>query len=123
MGNGDRDMTLFRGTAPYYARYRPGYPIELIERLASAAGLDGRGRLLDLGAGTGHLAVPLASYVDEVVAVDPEPEMLAELPSHIRAVHGRAEDVDASWGTFRLVTVGRALHWMDGPLAAPRSRA
>ena len=40
---------MFKGTAPYYARYRPGYPPELLVRLAAAAGLDGTGRLLDLG--------------------------------------------------------------------------
>jgi hypothetical protein len=38
--------------------------------------------------------------------------MLARVPSGIRTVHARAEDVDESWGEFRLVTVGRALHWM-----------
>ena len=113
-------MSLFGGTASYYARYRPGYPAELIERLAAAAGLDGTGRLLDLGTGTGKLAVPLSPYVAEVVAVDPEPEMLAELPAGIRAVQGRAEDVDESWGSFRLVTIGRAFHWMDGPLVMER---
>jgi ubiquinone/menaquinone biosynthesis C-methylase UbiE len=109
-------MSLFTGAAWWYARYRPGYPPELIERLAAAAGLDGTGRLLDLGTGTGLLAVPLARYVEEVVAVDVEPEMLAELPDGIRAVQGRAEDVDESWGAFRLATIGRAFHWMEGPL-------
>jgi SAM-dependent methyltransferase len=103
---------LFRGTAPYYARFRPGYPPELLERLAAAAGLDGTGRLLDLGTGTGQLAVPLSAYVAEVVAVDPEPEMLAQLPPGIHTVEARGEDVDETWGTFRLVTIGRALHWM-----------
>lgn len=111
---------MFKGTAPYYARYRPGYPPELVERLAAAAGLDGSGRLLDLGCGPGLLAVPLARYVEEVVAVDPEPEMLAELPPSIRAVQGRAEEVDESWGTFRLATIGRAFHWMDGPVVLER---
>lgn len=111
---------MFKGTAPYYARYRPAYPPELLVRLAAAAGLDGTGRLLDLGCGTGHIAVPLSRYVEEVVAVDVEPEMLAELPAGIQAVQGRAEDVDESWGAFRLVTIGRALHWMDGPLVLER---
>jgi SAM-dependent methyltransferase len=113
-------VSVFRGTARYYTRYRPAYPPELIERLAAAAGLDGTGRLLDLGTGPGLLAVALAPHVGEVVAVDPEPEMLAELPSGIRAVHARAEDVDESRGTFRLVTIGRAFHWMDGPLVLDR---
>ena len=40
---------MFKGTAPYYARYRPGYPPELLVRLAATARLDGMGRLLDLG--------------------------------------------------------------------------
>ena len=107
-------MSLFAGTAEWYARYRPAYPPELIERLAAAAGLDGTGRLLDLGTGTGQLAVPLAPYVAEVVAVDPEPEMLAQIHDGITKVEGRAEDIDKTLGTFRLVTIGRAFHWMDG---------
>jgi len=113
-------VSLFKGAAEYYARYRPGYPPELIAQLAAAAGLDGTGRLLDLGTGTGQLAVPLAAHVEEVVAVDVEEEMLAQLPSTIRKVHGRAEDVDESWGSFRLVTIGRAFHWMDGPRVMER---
>lgn len=113
---------LFTGTASYYARFRSKYPPELLRQLADRAGLDGRGRLLDLGSGPGFLAVPLAGYAEEVVAVDPEPEMLAamEAPANVRAVVGRAEDVDETWGEFRLATIGRAFHWMDGPLVLER---
>jgi len=116
------DEMLFRGAAPYYSRFRRGYPPELLELLAERAGLDGLGRLLDLGCGTGQLAVPLAARVEEVVAVDPEAEMLAEMdaPPNVRKVNARAEDVDESWGDFRLVTIGRAFHWMDGPLVLDR---
>jgi ubiquinone/menaquinone biosynthesis C-methylase UbiE len=113
-------VSHFAGTAWYYARFRPGYPPALLEGLAASAGLDGTGRLLDLGSGTGHLAVPLARHVEDVVAVDPEAEMLAQLPPGIRTVQARAEDVDESWGEFRLVTIGRAFHWMDGPLVLER---
>jgi SAM-dependent methyltransferase len=109
---------MFRGTASYYARYRPGYPPELLEELSAAAGLDGTGRLLDLGCGPGTIAIPLAAHVAEVLAVDCEPEMLEELrraaPGNVVAVEASAEDVDAAWGTFRLTTIGRALHWFDG---------
>lgn len=113
-------MSLFAGTAEWYARYRPGYPPELIDRLAAAAGLDGTGRLLDLGAGPGLLAVPLAPFVAGVVAADPEPEMLAQLPAGIVRRQARAEDVDETWGTFVLATIGRAFHWMDGDVVMER---
>ena len=86
-------MSVFRGTAWYYARYRPGYPPALIQRLAVAAKLDGRSRVLDLACGTGPIAIPLAGYVAEVVAVDREPGMLAELraaaPVNVSVREGR----------------------------------
>jgi ubiquinone/menaquinone biosynthesis C-methylase UbiE len=113
-------LSLFAGTAEWYARFRAGYPQELIEQLAAAAGLDGTGRLLDLGTGTGQLAVPLASHVAEVLAVDPEPEMLAQLPPAIGTKQARAEDVDETWGTFKLATIGRAFHWLDGDVVLGR---
>jgi SAM-dependent methyltransferase len=109
----------FRSTAPYYLRYRPGYPPELIARLAKTAGLDVSSRILDLGCGPGLLAIPLAAHAGEVVAVDAEPAMIAELeraaPANVRAVEARAEDVDEDWGAFELVTAGRAFHWFDAP--------
>ena len=49
--NGD----LFAGTAWHYARYRPGYPQAFFDDLARQFRLDGTGRLLDLGCGTGQL--------------------------------------------------------------------
>ena len=107
-------MGRFESTAPWYARYRPRYPAELIVRLAQAAGLDGSSRVLDLGAGPGHVASALAPYVGEVVAVDVEAGMLAQIEEpNVRTVVGPAEDVDASWGRFALVTAGRSFHWFN----------
>ena len=107
-------MGRFESTAPWYARYRPRYPAELIERLVAAAGLDGSSRVLDLGAGPGHVASTIAGHVGEVVAVDLEAEMLAQIDQpNVRTVVGPAEAVDASWGRFDLVTAGRSFHWFD----------
>jgi SAM-dependent methyltransferase len=104
----------FESTAPWYARFRPRYPAELIERLAGAAGLDAGSRVLDLGAGPGHVASAMAAHVGEVVAVDVEAGMLAQIEEpNVRTVVGPAEDVDASWGWFDLVTAGRSFHWFD----------
>ncbi|HEX4729129.1 MAG TPA: class I SAM-dependent methyltransferase [Jatrophihabitans sp.] len=44
------------------------------------------GPVLDLGAGTGRLAGPLAALGHPVVAVDNSPEMLARVPAGIRTV-------------------------------------
>lgn len=111
-------VDVFRGTAWYYARFRPGYPSELIEALARAAGLGPGSRVLDLACGTGLIAIPIAAYAGEVVALDREPEMLAELraaaPRNVSVVESDADGVDESLGRFDLVTIGRALHWLGG---------
>lgn len=116
---------LFKGTAQYYARYRPGYPDTMLAHIIERFGLDGTGRLLDLGCGTGQLLVPLAPHVETAIGMDPEPEMLAEA----RRVAIGAGITNAVWleggsldlerlrdqlETLRLTTIGRAFHWMDG---------
>jgi SAM-dependent methyltransferase len=114
-------MGRFESTARWYARFRPRYPDELIERLAAAAGLDARSRVLDLGAGPGHVASAIAGHVGEVVAVDVEAGMLARIEEpNVRTVVGPAEDVDGSWGRFDLVTAGRSFHWFDSEVMFAR---
>ncbi|MGH9173431.1 MAG: class I SAM-dependent methyltransferase, partial [Vicinamibacterales bacterium] len=61
---------LFKGTASYYARYRPGYPAEFFAAVVEHFGLDGAGRLLDLGCGTGQLLIPLAPFVEAAIGMD-----------------------------------------------------
>jgi SAM-dependent methyltransferase len=111
----------FRGTAAYYTRWRPGYPDAVFDLLVRRFHLDGRGRLLDLGTGSGQLALPLAPHFEEIVGLDPEPEMLEQAAASARQrgitnvtwIQGGSGEVGPRLGAFRLVTIGRAFHWMD----------
>jgi SAM-dependent methyltransferase len=94
-------------------------------------GLDGRERLLDVGAGPGILAIGFAPYCGEVVGVDPEPGMVEAARAAakraavtVRFVEGRFEDAAARLGVFDIVSIGRAIHWLDPePARAALDRA
>jgi len=119
------DLSLFAGAAPYYAKFRVPYPDDLIRDLVSHFALDGSGRLLDLGCGPGTLTLPLAPHFAEVVAVDPQPEMIDEArksnAANVEWHVMRAEDVPASLGRFRVVTCGSSFHWMERDLVLRRA--
>ncbi len=111
----------FDGTAGYYARYRYDYPDEIAEIVATTFGLDGTGRLLDVGCGTGKLTFLLKPMFQEAVGIDRSAGMLAEAErqatsrgvSGMKWVLGSAEDATEGLGEFRLVSCGEAFHWMD----------
>jgi SAM-dependent methyltransferase len=113
----------FAGRAALYARYRRGYPSELILRLRRFGG-DGRGRLLDLGCGTGQLLLQLAGFYEQAVGVDPEPDMLQEAERAARerkianarwlaGSSGDLEQLRPALGCFDLVTIATAFHFME----------
>ena len=98
-------------------QYRPPYPpevLDVLEQLISDHPRD----VLDIGAGEGALARPLAARVDHVDAVDISAAMLAagaRRPGgrrpNLRWILGAAETADLG-GPYALVTAGASLHWM-----------
>jgi ubiquinone/menaquinone biosynthesis C-methylase UbiE len=116
----DYNPRRFRSAASFYSRYRPRYPQTLIARVAAHCGLDGTGRLMDLGCGPGFLAIAFAPHFAEAVGIDPEPEMIEEARGEAEAagvaltlVQGSSRDLGPQLGRFRMVTMGRSFHWMD----------
>ncbi|MER5433547.1 class I SAM-dependent methyltransferase [Streptomyces sp. NPDC002588] len=125
------DDSLFAGSAGYYERGRLPYAPGLVDVLAGALGLDGHGRLIDVGCGPGTLALRLAHLFDEIVCVDPDEGMIAEaargaaergLSGKARFVRARAEELPSGLGTFTVATFGQSFHWMDRDLVAATVR-
>lgn len=119
---------LFAGTARDYRRHRPPYPRAAIEWIVAAHGLDGTGRMIDVGCGTGQLILPLAAHVGEVVGIDPDPAMLAEAAraaaeasvANVRWRRGRAEELNDDLAPLRIATFGASFHWTDRTAVAER---
>ncbi len=117
------DESLYAGSAAYYGVGRLAYPDELAAVLRDELGLDGSGRLLDVGCGPGSLTRVLAPLFAAVVGVDADPGMIAQARRELPAAEWRqlrAEELPAGLGTFRVVTFAQSFHWMDQPVVARR---
>ena len=113
----------FRHAAATYERFRLAYPRRLIARVAGLLALAPGDAVLDLGCGTGFLAVAFARLGLDVTAADPEPLMLEaagmaarEADVGLRFWRGGSADLTPAMGPYRLVAMGRSFHWMDRAL-------
>ena len=91
-----RRASSFGSQAAAYAEHRPDYPADLLAWALEPLRGTGRLRVLDIGAGTGKLTGGLLGQGVDVVAVEPDPAMLAELTSRfpdVDAMPGNAEEI------------------------------
>jgi ubiquinone/menaquinone biosynthesis C-methylase UbiE len=113
-------MGRFATTVPYYSPYREPYPAAFFETIAKRLNFTGSERLGDVGCGPAPLALGFARYVGSCTGIDPEPAMLdearkqaAEAGFSLNLIAARIEELPAVLEPFNIVTIGRALHWME----------
>jgi SAM-dependent methyltransferase len=115
------EPSRFAAAARYYLAGRPAYAQRLIRRIVKELHLGVEDAVLDLGCGPAQLAMLFAPFVGSVLAIDPSADMLAigrlaaRATGNIRFKSGSSFEIGPELGTFKLVTIGRAFHWMDRP--------
>jgi 2-polyprenyl-3-methyl-5-hydroxy-6-metoxy-1,4-benzoquinol methylase len=110
----------WNATADDYARFRPTYPASYFDILRTIGiGKPGQ-RILDLGAGTGALALPFARAGAQVVALDASAGQLEKLRLKadkegidVRTVHARAEETGLASEEFDAVTASMCWDYFD----------
>jgi ubiquinone/menaquinone biosynthesis C-methylase UbiE len=110
----------FGRIAADYDAVRPEYAPEALARAVELLELGPDARVVDLAAGTGTLARPLAERFPRLVAVEPDDEMRAVLAARspgVELLAGAAERIPLPDDSADAVFVGDAFHWFDGPEA------
>ena len=117
-----RHGSSFGAAATAYAEHRPDYADAAV-RWALEPVWDRRPvRAIDIGAGTGKLTATLVRLGADVTAVEPDPQMLAELRRampEVRSVPGSAEEMPLPDASVNAVLAGQAMHWFDMDRAMP----
>ncbi|MGQ4516859.1 methyltransferase domain-containing protein [Streptomyces sp. DW26H14] len=115
----------FGTMAEAYERFRPGYGVELYDRVMAYAGRPVP-TALEIGAGTGKATRLFAERGIAVTATEPDGAMLAELrkrvPARVRTERAAFEDLRPG-ERYGLVYAAAALHWTDPEGRWPRVAA
>lgn len=114
-----RSTERFSDRVADYVRYRPDYPVALVDWLRREHGVDASWDVADIGAGTGISARLFLDAGHHVTAVEPNAPMrmaaerwLGDNP-RFNAVDGRADATGLPDGSVALVVVAQAFHWLD----------
>lgn len=107
----------FTHRAAAYAKGRPGYPKEAIDKIIKLA--SPKTVFADIGAGTGKLTVEIAKQGYKVYAVEPNEDMRTQLAltlapfDNAELITGTAEATSLPDQCVDVLTIAHALHWFD----------
>jgi len=106
-------LDLFSEKSETYAKYRPGYPDELIDKIFSALNKSDDIVAADIGAGTGISANLLAQQNATVFAIEPNKAMIEAAKEHpaISFINTQAEKTNLPDNSVDIVTSFQAFHW------------
>jgi len=116
-------LTRFSNRSDNYAKFRPGYPAEVIDILKSDCRLSESSIIADVGSGTGILSELFLQNGNSVVAVEPNAAMrqvaerLLQRYEKFASINASAEATTLSTGSVDFVTAAQAFHWFDRPRA------
>ncbi|MHA1510487.1 MAG: class I SAM-dependent methyltransferase [Promethearchaeota archaeon] len=102
-----------------YVKFRPSYPIELINHLEKNKIISTGQNIADIGSGTGIFSKLLLNTNNNVYAVEPNKEMrlaaeksLQNKPNFI-SVDGNAENTTLKENSIDIITAAQSFHWFD----------
>src|SRR2546428_11056184 len=115
-----RDAThRFSSRVEDYARYRPGYPPEVIQLLKTECGLSAESVVADVASGTGIFTRMLLGNHCRVFGIEPNAEMRRAAEEFLAGyasfttLNGTAESTILPDHSVDIITAAQAAHWFD----------
>jgi ubiquinone/menaquinone biosynthesis C-methylase UbiE len=109
----------FTDTVSNYLKYRPSYPVEILDLMIKECGLSSETIIADIGSGTGILSKLFLDNGNTVFGVEPNQKMREAAEQQLKhytgfqSVNGTAEATQLKDASIDLITVGTAFHWFD----------
>jgi SAM-dependent methyltransferase len=113
------NTSRFSDRVDNYVKYRPNYPVAVLQFLQHEFGLLPGHTVADIGSGTGISSEMFLKNGNRVLGVEPNAPMrerslalLKEYPA-FQAIEGTAERTGLPDGSIDFIVAGQAFHWFD----------
>ena len=109
----------FSSRVENYIKYRPNYPVKIIEFLKEKKILTKDTVIADIGSGTGILSKIFLENSNQVYGIEPNKDMreaaekFLQEYSNFTSLEGSAESTGLKESSINLITAGQAFHWFD----------
>ena len=120
--------TRFSSRVDDYIKYRPHYPIEILDLLAAKCDMTPESVVADIGSGTGILTKLFLDNGNPVIGVEPNKEMreggeeyLAEY-ARFNSIDGTSEATRLPAKSIDIIIAAQAFHWFDQTKTRPEFR-
>jgi len=109
----------FSSRVENYIKYRPSYPLEIIEFLKGKKILAEDSVIADIGSGTGILTRLFLDNGNQAYGIEPNKDMrkaaekFLQKYTNFTSLDGSAESTGLEENCIDLITAGQAFHWFD----------
>ena len=116
-------VSRFDGRVEFYAKYRPGYPEQIISLLEKKIDFDVSKDVADIGCGTGILSRLFLNNGNLVFGIEPNNEMRKAAEEKLEkylnftCLKGTAEETMLADKSVEIITAGQSFHWFDSKKA------
>jgi SAM-dependent methyltransferase len=123
----NRLRATFDEAALLYHEARPGYPAALFDDVMALSDIPPRGRILEIGCGTGQATLPFARRGYRILCIELGGHLAALARRNLAAFplvevrRGAFEAWPLEEGAFDLAIAASAFHWLDPAIAYSRT--
>ena len=117
--NANNQLTRFSNRVSNYIKYRPGYPIDIIDFLKSTLNLNTSDIIADIGSGTGIFSELFLKNGDTVFGIEPNKEMrhaaedILKKYENFHSIGAAAENTTLENSCIDFITCAQSFHWFD----------
>ncbi|MGM1048824.1 MAG: class I SAM-dependent methyltransferase [Bacillota bacterium] len=118
----NKESKMFNQMSDYYDKFRPSYPLDVVEKIIQETGINQTSQLLEIGAGSGKATELFAAQDLNICCIEPGPDLVERGTKkfannrRVGFITARFEEYDLPQQQYDVIYSTQAFHWIPQPI-------